>query len=190
MLNSTSVDNTNDCILKADSGASDHYIKSDHMTYLKKVTNLHNTTTPINLPNNTILHPSHKGELPFAPQLSNESKIAKIVPGLTNASLFSIGKACDDGCIAMFSKQLFTLFKNNKPIVHGHRNLNNGLWDIPFFNNHPLRNNIKNESMNVIISTTKSKTALAQYLHTCAFSPTLSTFQKAIKTATSSHGQI
>ena len=61
MFNSTSVENSNDCILKVDSGASDHYIKSDHMTYLNQVMKIQLPTTPINLPNNTTLHPSHTG---------------------------------------------------------------------------------------------------------------------------------
>ena len=52
-------------------------------------------------------------------------------------------------------------------------NYQDGLWDVPFF---PDINKI-----NYIISKDKSKTELAQYLHGCAFSPSLSTLQAAVK---------
>ena len=63
------------------------------------------------------------------------------------------------------------------------RNTDNGLWDVQF----PVQTVNTNQSKefpqlqaNAIIAKNLPKYHLANYLHACAFSPTLSTFQKAI----------
>jgi hypothetical protein len=43
-----------------------------------------------------------------------------------------------------------------------------------------MNNTYQQESANIIVQKDKTKTELAQYMHACAFSPVLSTFQKAI----------
>jgi hypothetical protein len=87
--------------------------------------------------------------------------------------LLSIGQACDNGYIAIFDKHILSIIKDNKIVLEGKRNLQDGLWDIPF-KQHGIN------SINYIITRDKSKTELAQYLHGCAFSPVISTFQDCI----------
>ena len=48
------------------------------------------------------------------------------------------------------------------------------MWDVPF-------NTKSTQQINYIISRDRNKTELAQYLHGCAFSPVISTFQQCIK---------
>ena len=91
---------------------------------------------------------------------------------MTNDSLLSIGHLCDKGCIAVFSKDNLRVLHNNKLILQGYRNTNDGLWDVPFVS--PFH------TANYIVHQNKPKFELAQYLHACAFSPALDTFQKAI----------
>ena len=62
--------------------------------------------------------------------------------------------------------------KKGKLILTGTRNWTDGLWDIII----PQ----KQQSINAIIRFDKTKYELAEYLHKCAFSPSLVTFQKAI----------
>ena len=60
------------------------------------------------------------------------------------------------------------------------RNIHDGLWDI----NLSSANSSKYSTTltaNAIIRKDKTKSALADYLHACAFSPALPTFQKAIR---------
>ena len=95
-----------------------------------------------------------------------------VLAGLTNSSLLSIGQFCDDNCIAVFSKFKLCVYKKGKLILTGTRNWTDGLWDIII----PQ----KQQSINAIIRFDKTKYELAEYLHKCAFSPSLVTFQKAI----------
>ena len=57
--------------------------------------------------------------------------------------------------------------------MKGIRNWTNGLWDIIL----PQTQ----QQINMIVQKDKTKHELAEYLHTCAFSQALSTFQKAIR---------
>ena len=65
------------------------------------------------------------------------------------------------------------IFKDGKLILSGNRNFTDGLWDVPFQSN-------KIDNINYIVTTDKNKSDLARYLHACAFSPVISTFQKCI----------
>ena len=84
--------------------------------------------------------------------------------------MLSIGQLCDEGCIAIFDKHKLRVFKKDKCILQGIRNKSDGLWDVPF--NSP--------KVNYVVTRDKNRTELAQYLHGCAYSPSISTFQKAI----------
>ena len=63
------------------------------------------------------------------------------------------------------------IFKDNEVILQGNRDKFDGLWKL---NLRPLK-------MSYIVTKDKTKTELAQYLHACAFSPAISTFQECIK---------
>ena len=85
----------------------------------------------------------------------------------------SIGQLCDARCIAIFDKIKLSIYKEGQLLLSGRRNPNNGLWDVPFDQNHTNK-------MNYIISKDKSKTQLAQYLHGCALSHSLKILQDAV----------
>ena len=69
--------------------------------------------------------------------------------------------------------------------MSGNRNVTDGLWDIPL--HQPIE---RENKINAIIRKNTSKNKLANYLHACAGSPSLSTFQRAIKMVILLHGQI
>ena len=54
-----------------------------------------------------------------------------ILSSLTNSSLVSIGKFCDDGCTYVFKENKFTIKLNNQILIQGPRDRRNGLWKTP-----------------------------------------------------------
>ena len=156
-------------LLKADTGASATFIKPTHANYLQDLSTTVNGPR-VHLPNNTVLRPSHSGIL----SLNDSPRIhTYVLPEMTNESLLSVGQLCDQGCQAVFTKNNLYVLHNNKLVIKGTRNTKDGLWDVPF-------NQSENYSLNFIIKRNQPKYELAQFLHACAFSPALDTFQKAI----------
>ena len=85
----------------------------------------------VNLPNGTILQAHLRGNIPMSEKnLSETARRAHVFNGLNNASLISIGRLCDDNCIAVFDRKELNIYKNNKKVIHGTRNYRDGLWDI------------------------------------------------------------
>ena len=162
--------------LKGDTGASKHFLKEtdkDHLLGLKQILD-----GPIAiLPNNSRIQPMYEGEIQLPEKLSDRARKALVYPEISNDSLLSIGQLFDDDCIAVFTNKRVLIFKNNKMILEGKRNKKDGLWDVPV-----KTKNFKSKylKVNYIIQRKKSKHDLAHYLHRCAMSPKISTFQAAI----------
>ena len=160
------VTSKNRIIMKADSGATTTYLKKEHAKFLRNLQSLQNGPKAV-LPNNTTIAAAAQGDLPLHPFLTPK---ALIYPQLKSDSLLSIGQLCDDGCTAVFDKENLNIYKQNELVLKGNRNKQDGLWDVHF----PVL------KANYIIQKDKSKHDLGQYLHGCAFSPVISTFQMAI----------
>ena len=69
------------------------------------------------------------------------------------------------------------VLKNENIILHGYRIKSDGLWDVPL----QADASPSQPSINAIINKNQSKEKLAQYYHSCCFSPCISTFTQAIK---------
>ena len=166
-------------IFKADSGASKTFVKETDAHILQNI----ETTTGLSvaLPDLSTLTSSKKGILPI-PGLSETAKTAHILPGLCSASLLSLGQLCDDGCEIVLSKNNIIINKNNITITTGKRNKQDGLWDVPFkTKQHTPTVPNKSYSINIILKQNMAKKNLIKFLHAACFSPTKSTFLKAIK---------
>jgi hypothetical protein len=143
------------------------------------------------LPNEETISTTEKGTVSFHPSLSKEASLAHVLPKLTNSSLVSLGKLCDDDCLILLHKKWLSIMKNNEQIMKGTRNQIDGLWDIDIEKKVSLlpgertSNNTSSEQpklcVNMIIRKDRTKQELGAYLHDCAFSPCLSTFQQAIR---------
>jgi len=173
---------TNDAytpVLKADSGATSNYIRVKDSKYISDITRFNGPL--VYQPDKTTLKISQRGSLNLSNKLTTANK-ANILPGLTNSSLLSVGTLCNDGCIAIFTKDHFFVLKNLQLILKGTRNWTDGLWDVPFPHQSPTTNQPpKNvESINYIIKKDQPKYHLAAYIHACMFSPTISTLQRAV----------
>ena len=168
---------------KADSGASTHSFSSTSVQCLHNIKPLINGPN-VKLPDGTSIIPDQTGQLSLHGVSTKGNKV-HIHKNLKNTALISVGQLCDDGCTATFDKNSLKISKNNNLVLQGYRNKSDGLWDIPLPHN-PIKNsNIiqrynNKYSINAIIRKDISVHKLANYLHGCAGSPSLSTFQKAI----------
>ena len=75
---------------------------------------------------------THVCELLF-PDLSPAGRQGHIIPALKSSSLLSLGQLCDDNCTIVLTKPTIYIIKNDKIIITGTRDFNNGMWyvDIP-----------------------------------------------------------
>ena len=178
-------------IMKADTGASNHFTKPDHESFLKNLSKLKGGPVAY-LPDTTRITASKAGQLSLSRRLSDKSQRALVYPELKNESLLSIGQLCDDNCTAIFKRKHMKIYKDEdiqinelaSPLILGKRNNFDGLWDVPFHIpdlQRTLTGRSNKQQINYIIRRDKDKLELAKYLHACAYSPTISTFEKAIK---------
>ena len=172
--------------MKADSGASIHFVTENDSKILKNIQQTMDTT--VVLPNKKKLTANKAGNLPLALALQDRATMAHVLPGMTNTSLLSISQLCDDDCLAIFDKWKLNVYKHKKLVLQGIRNKWDGLWDVPL--THSIKSYLPTQqfTINAIIQKDKTKSELANYLHACAFSPAIPTFQQAIKTIIFSHG--
>ena len=68
------------------------------------------------LPNNTIVKATDAGFINLPNELTNLAKQTYVMPTLTNESLISVDKLCDDNCKVNFTKTKVDGIKNNKII--------------------------------------------------------------------------
>ena len=123
-----------------------------------------------------------KGQLPFG-DIADAAKQAYILPSLTNSSLLSIGQLCNENCIAIFTKRLMLILHKGRVILTGTRNYSDGLWDVIGQDARSTQykpTTRQSNSINLLTARDKSSHELANFLHACAGSPTIRTFQDAI----------
>lgn len=163
-------------LLKADTGASAHYLAAKDM-HKAGISNLKPTITPklVQLPTLDIMKSTHDSTLNI-PRVSVPAKSATIYPKITGSSLLSIGQLCDDNCTAVFTKTDMKVIKEKIVILEGTRNKNDGLWDVKLDDIPP-----PTDKLNAIINKSQSKSKLANYYHSCCYSPCISTLTQAIK---------
>ena len=161
-------------LLKADYGASKHFVRIEDKSTL---TNVHEQSDNkcVILPNNERIQITEKGTLPLSQELSTSGKEASVLPNLKNSSLLPIGQLCDDNCNVTLDKEKMLVYKNNKVILKGYRNKLDGLWDVK------VPRNITEQKINALVRLDGSKMDLANYIHACMFSPSPFTLQRAIR---------
>ena len=152
----------------------------------------------VKLPNNQQITASHSGFLPFSKHLSKSATKTSLFNNLSN-NLISIGQLYDDGCEVLFTQSHMQVTKNKNIIITGTRSTcGDGLWDITLPSSSSNVTKIHSHqslipsphlksssrtftpSLNVIIKKSTTAKDLAIYLHASCFSPSKSTFIKAI----------
>jgi hypothetical protein len=182
----------NTVLAKADSGASKNYFPLSYADVLLKVQPTDGPT--VHLADDSTIKATKIGTLPLSNELSDKAKSTCVFDNL-KTPLLSLGQLCDDGCEIHLDSEKLTAFKNNKLILNGTRNEQDGLWDVPI----PQPPNLSDDDgwtlvkpkrkpkspihqkANIIIRKDKPKLELAQWLHASCGSPSHSTFIKAIE---------
>ena len=109
--------------MKADLGASKTYLCKRNMKYLDNIKVLLDGSKAT-LTDNFCIQASAQGNLPLH---KNVTLPSLVYPALNNKSLLSIGQLCDEDCVVIFDKKLFSIIENNKVILQGNRNLRDSL---------------------------------------------------------------
>ena len=117
--------------MKADTSATSTNVRPQDIKCTTQIQKIPNPPSILQ-PDKTKLQITNKCTIPIHSSLSKIATSGYIVPHLKNSSLLSIGKLCDDHCIAMFTKKNLFIFKNNNLILQGNRNNSDGLWDVIF----------------------------------------------------------
>lgn len=133
---------------------------------------------PISTPTTQQVRAVKKGYLPIS-NLSKRAKEAHIVKEIGTNSLISLGQLCDDNCKIQLDRHSLIVTKNNKIILTGYRNFNDGLYDIPLPTPIPSSNSNTTASINllsvvpnhqkmlVILRKKQTQLTLATYLQPC-----------------------
>ena len=181
-----------------DTGCSGHYIMtSDPVSNLKIA--LH--PLEVTLPNKQIIKSTHTGLLDI-PELPITARECHIFPDLGSGSLLSIGLLCDHDVEVLFLKTKVQVFYQGKEILTGRRDYTNGLWTIPMSAPTIKINTCQSVSLNTAhttadtnrednigqtltcnaVTTTVTQTIAERvaFYHAALFSPTMSTWCKAI----------
>ena len=88
---------------KGDSAASNHYWREQDAHI---ISNIQQSIGPsVIIPNSATIASTKKGILPLSRHLTTEGATAKILPGISSASLVSMGKLCNDDCKVFLDKQ-------------------------------------------------------------------------------------
>jgi hypothetical protein len=143
------------------------------------------------LPNGDRIQSTHTALLPL-PQLPLAARHAHIFLALRNRALLSIGQFCDIGFEAIFTANHVTLRRNGIGELCGDHDHNSGLWNIRLSNppmptplssafpaTAPTHTMLVCEHANNVHEM-RNQSDLVAYLHRACFSPTKSTWLKAI----------
>ena len=71
-----------------------------------------------------------RATLQLSSKLSSRSQSDHVFNDTKPVSLISMGKLCDDDCVAIFTKLNMKILKHNRVIITGLWDRTNGLWDI------------------------------------------------------------
>ena len=147
-----------------DTGATAHYVTTT--APISKIT-ADDAPISVNLPNGGTITSTSTGTLNFS-TLSDAANKAHILPQLHH-NLLSVGQLCDAGMTAVFSQHEVLIKKEEKIVMKGTRQHNNGLWttDLP---KHQC-------NMTYMSKNTKDMT---KFMHAALGSPAVSTLNKAI----------
>ena len=119
-------------IVKGDSGATKHYWRPKDKRVLNGIKEFQGPS--VTLPNNANIKSAEKGNIPLSSKLTKTAKDASILPGLENSSLISLGQLRNDDREILLNKDLLFVIKENELILHGYRNKEDLLCNIPVTN--------------------------------------------------------
>jgi hypothetical protein len=101
-----------------DSGATGNFVAQQDAPHLRDTIEIDDGPTIISA-NGTDMPTTLRGRLSLSDKLSPSSQSAFVLDDLQTGTLISLGKLCDDDCIAIFTKHDVQLLKDNEVIIKG-----------------------------------------------------------------------
>ena len=161
----------------ADTGSTGHYMS---LSSGSPLLNIRKTSHPIHvyMPNGNLMVSTHIAELDL-PTVPSPARTVHIFPDMEGSlPLLSIGKLCDEGCIAIYEKDTVNILMDNKTILQGKRDFSTGLWFIDLNkDNQPTR---QFASASTIIHNDINTAQRVAFFHAALGSPTPSTLTDAM----------
>ena len=144
-----------------DTGATNHFIHPHHAI------NPAPTHHPIavQLPDGSSIQTADAAELPIT-KLPQPSRIGHVLPSLASHSLVSIGRLCDHGFTATFTRDFADIIDNGRTVLRGQRTTD-GLWTLP--------------SDEALLTTSSTHADNIAFLHAACFSPSTKTLLQAVR---------
>ncbi len=174
--------------IMANTGATGHFIDGPTSKLPTKPITKSNPAIPVLLPNGQFMHSKSTTTLPI-PTLSPTSTKAHVFHKLASGSLLSVGKICDENCTAVFTKKKMTIHKTNNiqistcapPILTGTREApKQPLWSVKLPSTIPSAPTQRSHLANSVLHNPSIRNRVAFY-HAALFSPTISTWTKAVR---------
>jgi hypothetical protein len=133
------------------------------------------------MPNGSGIASSHTCDLDITALPAN-ARAGHILPGLASHSLLSMSKLCDNGCTVIFDNKRCRVQQNDATILEGPRDPTTKLWLLPLCPNpRPIEpNHAPAQHYGNALYQTSSKPDLIQYLHAACYSPSTTTWLRAI----------
>jgi hypothetical protein len=158
-----------------DSGCTAHFLLAKAKCTHKVLAEI---PLEVRLPNGTTIASAHTSTLKL-PLLPHAVRQARILPGLTQHSLLSVGQICDSGCAMTSTATQVTVKNGELTIFTGQRDKESGLWRVPLETSIPLQIAPEHHAHNLYEQRFIQDTIT--YLHACCFSPMQDTWLKAIQ---------
>ena len=127
----------------------------------------------VKLPDNTCMESTQISSLNIS-GLSTQANKAHVFPQLLSANLISMGKLCDDSYHITFTSNNVTVHKHNKIILAELRDTQTGMYK------YKLPTQPETHQLNGIIKHETSIHDIFNFLHQACFSPTTTTWCKAM----------
>ena len=137
---------------------------------------------PIIMSNGDHMMPASKGEIKYLPNINPDFKTAQACPDNVNATLISLGKSCNNDCLALTDKHKIIVCKDEKQIIKASRCNKTGMPLVNLSNPAQLVNvaTVTKASRIVQIHNFTSKSRLL-FMHASLGGPSISTLLKAIR---------
>ena len=129
-----------------DSGTTDHFISVQ-----ANVNNVRPTTNAINvtIPNDDRMNSTHEYDIDW-PLLPHRARGGHIIPALSQHSLLSVVKLCENGCKVTFQHDYCVVHYNGKIMMYGQKCPITKLWLVPLHQRKQLRLIAKNNRTSTV----------------------------------------
>jgi hypothetical protein len=122
----------------------------------------------VRLPNGATMESTHTAALNIPP-VKKAASIAHVFPGISNHSLLSVGKLCNEGYTVTFRNTAVAICNSQElQILKGTQDLDTGLWKINLRKEYQQTQQEVANNVYELLNTG----ALVNYLHKAMFSPT------------------